>query len=108
MLIRKGTVSIAVLSEWVNAITALRSYRHRKGIRTGKVPMTSSAVKRMIPKFLATSRLDDRPRSGQPTTSSNVARTVQEEMEIVAGSSMHGVVSAREVACHTDIPYITV
>ena len=55
--------------------------------------MTNAAVARMIPKFGATGSLDDRPRSGLPSTMRNAAETVQEEMETVVGSSMHGEVS---------------
>ena len=90
------------------ASAALRSYRHTKGIRTGKGPLTNAAVARMISKFEATGCLDDRPRTGRPSTRRNAAETVQEEMETVAGSSMHGEVSARAVARRTGIPYSTV
>ncbi|GFT69075.1 hypothetical protein TNCV_3904701 [Trichonephila clavipes] len=55
----------------------------------------------MISKFEATGCLDDRLRSGQPSTRRNAAETVKDEMETVAGSSMHGEVSARAVARHT-------
>ncbi|GFT32302.1 uncharacterized protein TNCV_4483421 [Trichonephila clavipes] len=54
---------------------ALRSYRRTKGIQR-----------------------DDRPRSGRPSTRRNAAETVKDEIETVAGSSMHGEVSARAVA----------
>ncbi|GFX81397.1 DUF4817 domain-containing protein [Trichonephila clavipes] len=67
------------------ASAALGSYRHTKGIRR-----------------------DDRPRSGRPSTRWNAAETVKDEMETVAGSSMHGEVSARAVARRTGIPYTTV
>ncbi|GFY31891.1 RNA-directed DNA polymerase from mobile element jockey [Trichonephila clavipes] len=53
---------------------------------------------RIISKFEATGCLDDRPRSGRPSTRRNAAETVKDEMETVAGSSMHGEVSARAVA----------
>ncbi|GFW96601.1 uncharacterized protein TNCV_2846581 [Trichonephila clavipes] len=69
---------------------ALRSYRHTKGIRKGKGPLTNAAVARMISKFEATGCLDDRPRSGRPSTRRNAAETVKDEMETVAGSSMLG------------------
>ena len=70
--------------------------------------MKSSAVKKMISKFEATDCLDYRLRSGRPNTSANAAaRTIQEEMEIVAGSSTHREVSSREVARRTGIPYTT-
>ncbi|GFV63996.1 RNA-directed DNA polymerase from mobile element jockey [Trichonephila clavipes] len=62
----------------------------------------------MISKFEATGCLDDRPRSGRPSTRRNAAETVKDEMETVAGSSMHGEVSARAVARRTGIPYTTV
>ncbi|GFT52365.1 DUF4817 domain-containing protein [Trichonephila clavipes] len=87
---------------------ALRSYRHTKGIRRGKGLLTNAAVARMISKLEATGCLDDRPRSGRPSTWRNAAETVKDEMEIVAGSSMHGEVSARAVARRTGIPYTTV
>ncbi|GFU72160.1 DUF4817 domain-containing protein [Trichonephila clavipes] len=90
------------------ASAALRSYRHTKGIRRGKGPLTNAAVARMISKFEATGCLDDRPRSGRPSTLRNAAETVKEEMETVAGSSMHGEVSACAVARRTGIPYTTV
>ncbi|GFX54001.1 DUF4817 domain-containing protein [Trichonephila clavipes] len=90
------------------ASAALPSYRHTKGIRRGKGPLTNAAVARMISKFEATGCLDDRPRSGRPSTRRNAAETVKDEMETVAGSSMHGEVSARAVACRTGIPYTTV
>ncbi|GFW99641.1 uncharacterized protein TNCV_3418741 [Trichonephila clavipes] len=80
----------------------------RGGIRRGKGPLTNAAVARMISKFEATGCLDDRPRSGQPSTRRNAAETVKDEMETVAGSSMHGEVSARVVARRTGIPYTTV
>ncbi|GFX11612.1 DUF4817 domain-containing protein [Trichonephila clavipes] len=80
------------------ASAALRSYRHTKGIRRGKGPLKNAAVARMISKFEATGCLDDRPRSGRPSTRRNAAETVKDEMETVAGSSMHGEVSARAVA----------
>ncbi|GFW30562.1 RNA-directed DNA polymerase from mobile element jockey [Trichonephila clavipes] len=67
-------------------------------IRRGKGPLKNAAVARMISKFEATGCLDDRPRSGRPSTRRNAAETVKDEMEIVAGSSMHGEVSARAVA----------
>ncbi|GFV11914.1 uncharacterized protein TNCV_109621 [Trichonephila clavipes] len=51
---------------------------------------------------------DDRPRSGRPSTRRNAAETVKDEMETVAGSSMHGEVSARAVARRTGISYTTV
>ena len=38
----------------------------------------------------------------------NIARTVEEEMEVVKCSSTHGENSAREVARRTDIPYTTI
>ncbi|GFW16967.1 hypothetical protein TNCV_2760951 [Trichonephila clavipes] len=44
----------------------------------------------MISKFEATGCLDDRPRSGRPSTRRNAAETVKDEMETVAGSSMQG------------------
>ncbi|GFW76850.1 DUF4817 domain-containing protein [Trichonephila clavipes] len=47
-------------------------------------------------------------KSGRPSTSRNAAETVKDEMETVAGSSMHGEVSAPAVARHTGIPYTTV
>ncbi|GFX90703.1 uncharacterized protein TNCV_3195211 [Trichonephila clavipes] len=62
----------------------------------------------MISKFEATGCLDDRPRSGRPSTRRNAAKTVKDEMETVAGSSMHGEVSAHAVARRTGIPYTTV
>ncbi len=37
-----------------SVIAALRSYRHKKGIQTGKGPMTSVAAKNLITKFEAT------------------------------------------------------
>ncbi|GFV91233.1 DUF4817 domain-containing protein [Trichonephila clavipes] len=43
------------------ASSALRSYRHTKGIRRGKGPLTNAAVARMISKFEATGCLDDKP-----------------------------------------------
>ncbi|GFU60794.1 RNA-directed DNA polymerase from mobile element jockey [Trichonephila clavipes] len=67
-------------------------------IRRGKGPLTNAAVARMISKFEATGCLDDRPRSGRPSKWRNAAETVKDEMETVAGSSMHGEVSARAVA----------
>ncbi|GFX74915.1 DUF4817 domain-containing protein [Trichonephila clavipes] len=90
------------------ASAALRSYRHTKGIRRGKGPLTNAAVARMISKFEATGCLDDRPCSGRPSTRRNAAETVKDEMETVAGSSMHGEVSVRAVARHTGISYTTV
>ncbi|GFU42735.1 DUF4817 domain-containing protein [Trichonephila clavipes] len=75
------------------ASAALRSYRHTKGIRRRKGPLTNAAVARMISKFEATGCLDDRPRSGRPSTRRNAAETVKDEMETVAGSSMHGAVA---------------
>ncbi|GFW28369.1 uncharacterized protein TNCV_4640341 [Trichonephila clavipes] len=77
-------------------------------IRRGKGPLTNAAVARMISKFEATGCLDDRPRSGRPSTRRNAAETVKDEMETVAGSSMHGEFSARAVARRTGIPYTTV
>ncbi|GFT57444.1 uncharacterized protein TNCV_4515411 [Trichonephila clavipes] len=90
------------------ASAALRSYRHTKGIRRGKGPLKNAAVARMISKFEATGCLDDRPGSGRPSTRRNAAETVKDEMETVAGSSMHVEVSARAVARRTGIPYTTV
>ncbi|GFV80619.1 DUF4817 domain-containing protein [Trichonephila clavipes] len=78
------------------ASAALRSYRHTKGIRRGKGPLTNAAVARMISKFEATGCLDDRPRSGRPSTRRNAAETVKDEMETVAGSSMHEEISAAQ------------
>ncbi|GFV74506.1 hypothetical protein TNCV_5129481 [Trichonephila clavipes] len=52
----------------------------RRGIRRGKGPLTNAAVARMIPKFEATGCLDDRPRSGRPSTRRNAAETVKDEM----------------------------
>ncbi|GFU28646.1 RNA-directed DNA polymerase from mobile element jockey [Trichonephila clavipes] len=62
----------------------------------------------MISKFEATGCSDDRPRSGRPSTRRNAAEMVNDEMETVEGSSMHGEVSARAVARRTGIPYTTV
>ena len=62
----------------------------------------------MISKFKATGCLDDIPRSGRPITSGNASRTVQQELEIIAGSFVYGEISARKVARHTGIPYTTV
>ena len=59
------------------ASSALRSYRRRKGIRTGKGPLKNAAVVRMISKFEATGCLDDRPHSGRPSTRRNAAETIQ-------------------------------
>ena len=72
------------------ASSALQSYRHRKGIRTSNVPLTNAAVARMISKLEATGGLDNRTHSETPSKRCNDADTVQEEMETVAGSSMHG------------------
>ena len=85
--------------------SSLRSYRHSKGIRTGKGPLTNAAEARMISKFEATGCLDDRSRSGRSSTRRNADETVQEEM--VAVSSMRGEVSARAVERRTGIPYTT-
>lgn len=73
-----------------------------------KIPITFTAVKRMISKFVATSSLDNGPRSGRPGTSSNVTPIVQEEMEIVAGSSKYGEANVHGVLRLTDIPNSTV
>ncbi|GFU03451.1 uncharacterized protein TNCV_797501 [Trichonephila clavipes] len=59
-------------------------------IRRGKGPLTNAAVAKMISKFGETGCLDDRPRSGRPSTRRNAAETVKDEMETVASSSMHG------------------
>ena len=58
---------------------------------------------RIISNFEVTGCLDDRQRSGRPSATRNAAETVQEEMETVAGLSMHGEVSAHAVplAFHT-------
>ncbi|GFU35158.1 RNA-directed DNA polymerase from mobile element jockey [Trichonephila clavipes] len=77
---------------------ALCSYRHTKGIRRGKGPLTNATVARMISKFEATGCLDDRHRSVRPSTRWNAAETVKDEMETVGGSSMHREVSGRAVA----------
>ncbi|GFV12372.1 DUF4817 domain-containing protein [Trichonephila clavipes] len=90
------------------ASAALRSYRQTNRIRRGKGPLTNAAVARMISKFEAAGCLDDRPRTDRPSTRWNAAETVKDEMETVAGSSMHGEVSARAVARRTGIPYTTV
>lgn len=58
---RKGTVSKLYYKNRESATAALRSYCHKKGIRTGKSPMTIAAVKRMILKFEATGCLNDGP-----------------------------------------------
>ncbi|GFX68165.1 RNA-directed DNA polymerase from mobile element jockey [Trichonephila clavipes] len=109
------TVRVGVWEKFANprengecASAALRSYHHTKGIRRGKGPLTNAAVTRRISKFEATGCLDDRTRSGRPSTRRNTAETVKDEMETVAGSSMHGEVSARAVARCTGIPYTTV
>ena len=81
---------------------------HRKGNQTGKGSMTNSDVKRMILKLKATGCLDDKLRSGQPNISANAVQTVQEEMEILAGSSMHGEVCACMFAHPTGTSYTTV
>ncbi|GFU97365.1 hypothetical protein TNCV_3889801 [Trichonephila clavipes] len=52
-------------------------------------------VQRYVPIAI---RRDDRPRSGRPSTRRNAAEMVKDEMETVAGSSMHGEVSARAIA----------
>ena len=70
--------------------------------------MTSTTAKRMILKFEVPICLDNRYRSGLPSTSANAVWTIQEEMEIAAESSMHEEVSAHEVAGLTCIPYTTV
>ncbi|GFX32578.1 uncharacterized protein TNCV_3704521 [Trichonephila clavipes] len=62
----------------------------------------------MISKFEAMGCLDDRPRSGRPSTRRNAAETIKNEMETVAGSSTYGEVSARAIARRTGIPYTTV
>ncbi|GFT57393.1 uncharacterized protein TNCV_2035191 [Trichonephila clavipes] len=72
------------------ASAAFRSYRHTKGIRRGKGPLKNAAAARMISKFEATGCLDDRPGSGRPSTRRNAAETVKDQIETVAGSSMHG------------------
>ncbi|GFW64679.1 hypothetical protein TNCV_700821 [Trichonephila clavipes] len=53
-------------------------------IRRGKGPLTNATVARMISKFEATGCLDDRSRSGRPSTRRNAAETVKDEMENVA------------------------
>ena len=58
-------------------------------------------MKRMISKLEATDCLDDRVLSGRSKTSANAARTVQEEIDILVGSSMHGEIIA--VAFHTQV-----
>ena len=73
-----------------------------------KGSMTNSAVKRMIQKFEASGCLDDWPRRTRRSTSANAAQSVQEEIEIVVGSSMHGEVSDREVVRRTGIQYTTI
>ena len=62
----------------------------------------------MVSKFKASGCLDDRPCSVRPSTSVNVAWTVQEGMEIVVGSSVHGEVRSSEVVHHSGIPYTAV
>ena len=57
--------------------------------------------------FEATSCLDDRLRSVRSSTRRNAAETIDEEMETVAGSCMHGDISARAVARRTGIPCTT-
>ena len=70
----------------------------------GNDPSTNAAVARIISKFEATGCLDDRSRTGRPSTRRNAAETVQEVIETVASSSMHGEISARAVARHIGIP----
>ena len=91
-----------------SATSVLRSYHLRKGVRTGKGPMTSSSIKRIISKLEATWFLDVRPRMGRSSTSAHTAWTVQEEMDIITGSSTHEEIRAREIARRNGIPWTTV
>ena len=59
--------------------SALRSYRHRKGIRTGKGPLKNAAVARMISKFEARGCLAYKPCSSRPSPRRNAAETAQED-----------------------------
>ena len=70
--------------------------------------MTSLAVKRMISKFEVMGSLDNRPGCGQMRTSVHATLTVQEEMVIAACLSMHGEISAHEVAHYTSILHTTI
>ena len=91
------------------AAAALQSCRHRKGIRTDRRPMISFRIDfyEDISKFETTGCLEDRFRNGRPSASANATKTVQEEMDVVAGSSTHEEVNTREITRCTGIPFST-
>ena len=76
-----------------------------KGMREGKVSITSFALKKMMKKFEATGSLASCSRSGRLSGAAAFATTVEQTVQSMSAVSAHGEYKAREVSRETGVSY---
>ncbi|GIY86625.1 hypothetical protein CEXT_510401 [Caerostris extrusa] len=84
-----------------SAIAALRAYRYMKGMRDSKGPITSSALKKMMMKFVATGSLASRQKVDVPQQPLLLPDSVANGAIHVGGCCTWGRCSVREVSRQT-------
>jgi hypothetical protein len=90
-----------------NAAAALREFRHVKGMRKGKGPMTPSSLRRMVNKFEETGSFTIKCGRGRKPVPIPIQEEIATAIVESSGTPEAGP-SARGVARQLDIPYATV
>ncbi|GFY07536.1 DUF4817 domain-containing protein [Trichonephila clavipes] len=81
-----------------SAIIALRKFRVQKNVNSGKGPLTSAGLLKLVKSFEETGKLEDRARAGRPCMKEARAPSIAVEMEAIAFEADSGISSAREAA----------
>ncbi|GFX99295.1 DUF4817 domain-containing protein [Trichonephila clavipes] len=87
-----------------SAIIALRKCRVQKNVNSGKGPLTSAGLLKLVKSFEETGKLEDRARAGRPCLKVARAPSIAVEMEAIAFEAASGTTSAREAARRLGLP----
>ncbi|GFV50321.1 DUF4817 domain-containing protein [Trichonephila clavipes] len=86
------------------ASIALRKFRVKKNVKSGKGPLTPAGLLKLVKGFEETGKLEDRARAGQLCLKEARAPCMAVEMEAIASEAASGTSSAREAARRLGLP----
>ncbi|GFW32195.1 DUF4817 domain-containing protein [Trichonephila clavipes] len=86
-----------------SATIVLRKFRVQKNVKSGKGPLTSAGLLKLVKRFEETGKLEDRARAGRPCLKER-APCIAVEMEAIASEAASGTSSAHEAARRLGLP----
>ncbi|GFS92214.1 uncharacterized protein TNCV_1113371 [Trichonephila clavipes] len=93
-----------ILHDEESATIALRKFRVQKNVKSGKGPLTSSGLLKLVKRFEETGKFKDRARAGRLYLKEARAPCIAVEMEAIASEAASGTSSAREAARRLGLP----